>query len=98
MNENFHIQMEAKNPERKNFRSYCIDARKDLFGRWVIEISYGRIGARGRKVTYSSDDEQAAKRIIRHCLKRRSTAPRRIGVPYQIRELCDPKEWAGVRL
>ncbi|MEO8048714.1 MAG: hypothetical protein ABI684_15620 [Nitrospirota bacterium] len=29
--------------------------------------------------------------IIRHWLQRRATAPKRVGVPYQIRDLCDPE-------
>ena len=98
MNEKFHIKLEAKNPEKGNFRSYAIDAGPDLFGHWEIEVSYGRIGRRGRSVTYSAPDDVAAATIIRQCLKKRSSAPKRIGVPYKVRELCDPKEWAGMKL
>lgn len=98
MGEKFHIKLEAKNPEKGHLRAYCIDAGQDLFGQWSIEVTYGRIGRRGRSVTYSAMDDAGAAAIIRHCLQRRATAPKRIGVPYQIRELCDPKEWADVRL
>lgn len=42
--------------------------------------------------------EKAGWSIVRNLLYRRASAPKRIGVPYQIRELCDPKEWAGVRI
>lgn len=94
----FHIKLEAKNPEKGNFRSYAIDAGQDLFGHWAIEVSYGRIGRKGRSVTYSAPDDGAAATIIRQCLKKRASAPKRIGVPYKVRELCDPKEWAGVNL
>lgn len=98
MKDEFHIKLEAKNPGKGHLRAYRIDAGQDLFGQWNIEVSYGRIGHRGRSLTYSAPDDAAAAAIIRHCLQRRATAPKRIGVPYQIRELCDPKEWAGVRL
>lgn len=98
MDKKFHIKLEAKNPEKGNFRAYEIDAGPDLFGQWQIEVTYGRIGRRGRSVTYSAPDDAGASAIIRHCLQRRASAPRRIGVSYQIRELCDPKEWAGVKL
>ena len=98
MNENFHIKLEAKNPDKGNFRAYEIDAGPDLLGQWQIEVRYGRIGRRGRSVTYSAADDAGAAAIIRHCLHRRVTAPKRIGVPYQIRELCDPKEWVAVRI
>ncbi len=98
MDEKFHIKLEAKNPEKGNFRSYTIDAGPDLFGHWEIEVTYGRIGCTGRSVTYSAPDDVAAATIIRQCLQRRSSAPKRIGVPYKVRELCDPKEWAEVKL
>ena len=98
MDEHFHIKLEAKNPEKGNFRSYAIDAGQDLFGHWEIEVRYGRIGQRGRSVTYSAPDDGAAAAIIRQCLQRRSSAPKRIGVPYTVRELSDPKEWSGVKL
>lgn len=42
--------------------------------------------------------EKADWSIVRNCLHRRARAPKRISVPYQIREQCDPKEWAWVRL
>lgn len=79
-------------------RSYRIDANQDLFGQWNIEVTYGRIGRRGRSVTYAAADDAVAAGIIRQCLQRRVSAPKRIGVPYRVRELVDPKEWAGVRL
>lgn len=98
VNETFRIRLEAKNPEKGHLRAYRIDAGPDLFGRWCIEVTYGRIGRRGRSVTYSAADDAAAAAIVRSCLHRRASAPKRIGVPYQIRELVDPKEWAGVRV
>lgn len=98
MKEQFHIRLEARNPKKGHLRAYRIDADQDLFGQWSIEVSYGRIGRRGRSVTYSAADDAAAAAIIRRCLHRRATAPKRIGVPYQIRELCDPKDWACVQI
>jgi hypothetical protein len=98
MNGTFHIKLEARNPEKGYLRAYSFDTGQDLFGRWTVEVTYGRIGRRGRSITYSAADDGAAAAIVRHCLQRRSTAPKRIGVPYQIRELNDPKEWAGVSL
>jgi hypothetical protein len=94
----FHIRLEARNPEKGHLRSYSIAAGQDLFGGWNIEVTYGRIGRRGRSVRYAAADDITAANIVRHCLQRRSTAPKRIGVPYQIRELYDPKEWASVSL
>jgi hypothetical protein len=48
---------------------------------------------RGHTVRYVAADEAQARKIVRHCLQRRATAPRRIGVPYQLRELHDPGRW-----
>lgn len=98
MEEMFHIKLEARNPEKGHLRSYSIQAGQNLFGQWNIEVSYGRIGRRGRSVTYSAADDAGAAAIVRNCLHRRASAPKRIGVPYQIRELCDPNEWARVQI
>ncbi|MBS0155180.1 MAG: WGR domain-containing protein [Nitrospira sp.] len=89
--ENFHIKLEARNPEKGHFRAYSIDAGQDMFGHWNIEVHFGRIGRRGRSVTYSAADDAAAAAIIQHCLRRRVTAPKRIGVHYSVRELIDPR-------
>ena len=80
-------------PATRRFRAYRIDAGTDLLGDWLVDVTYGRIGSRGRTVRYVADDEAAARKIIRHCLQRRATAPKRIGVPYQVRELADPGRW-----
>lgn len=97
-NETFHIRLEAKNPDKGNFRAYEIDAGPDLLGQWQIEVRYGRIGRRGRSVTYSAADDAGAAAIIRHCLHRRATAPKRIGVPYRVCELNDPAAWVGLNV
>ena len=65
-------------------------------GQWNFEVTYGRIGRRGRSVTYSAPDDAAAAAIVRHFLQRWATAPKRIGVPYSIRELRDPHGWSAV--
>ena len=72
-----------------------MEAGTDLFGNWLVEISYGRIGAVGRSRSYVVRDEAQARRLVRRILKRRTTAPRRIGVAYRIIELIDPAGWVG---
>jgi hypothetical protein len=37
-------------------------------------------------------DEEEARLLARRILRRRASAPRRIGVPYRIRELIDPAQ------
>ena len=44
----FRITLEARNPARGCLRHYRVEAGTDLFGVWVVEISYGRIGTVGR--------------------------------------------------
>jgi predicted DNA-binding WGR domain protein len=90
------ITLEARNPARRCSRHYRVEAETDLFGSWVVEISYGRIGTAGRSRCFVVRDEGEARHLARSILKRRATAPRRIGVAYRICELIDPAGWAGV--
>jgi hypothetical protein len=91
--ESFSVRLEACDPEQGRFRAYHIEAGTDLLGDWLVDVTYGRIGTRGRTVRYVATDEPGARKIVRHCLQRRATAPRRIGVGYQVRELSDPGRW-----
>ena len=91
----FRITLEARNPARRCSRQYRVEAGTDLFGVWVVEISYGRIGTAGRSRSYVVRDEGEARHLAQSILKRRATAPRRIGVAYRVRELIDPEGWAG---
>ena len=56
---------------------------RDLFGVWLVEVKFGRIGARGRTLHFTVDDEQAARRMVRERLQRRARALGRIGVAYR---------------
>jgi hypothetical protein len=91
--EEFRIRLEARDPAKGRFRAYRIDAGPDLFGAWLVDVTYGRIGARGHTVRHVAADEAAARTIIRHSLQRRASAPRRIGVGYRVCELDDPDQW-----
>jgi hypothetical protein len=84
---------EACDPARGRFRAYRIDAGTDLFGDWLVDVTCGRIGSRGRTVRYVAASEAEARKIVRQCLQRRTTAPKRIGVGYQLRNLDDPARW-----
>ena len=44
----FRITLEARNPARRCWRQYRVEAGTDLFGVWVVVISYGRTGTTGR--------------------------------------------------
>jgi|SRR5208337_1344301 hypothetical protein len=91
MMDSFHAELEARNAALGRFRAYWLDAGTDLLGDWLVEVTYGRIGARGRRIRYVAGDE--ARKVVRHCLQRRATARRRIGVSYRLRELADPAGW-----
>lgn len=91
----FRVTLEARNPARGCWRHYRVEAGSDLFGTWVVVVSYGRIGTAGRSRSFVVRDEAQACRLIQSILKRRATAPHRIGVAYRIIELIDPEGWAG---
>jgi hypothetical protein len=63
-----------------------------------VDVSYGRIGSPGRRIRHVAQDEAQARRIVRRCLQRRATAPKRIGVAYQLRDLDDPGQWSAAAL
>jgi predicted DNA-binding WGR domain protein len=92
------IRLEARAPERRCFRAYEIAAGQDLFGFWMVEMAYGRIGTRGRTKTRSFSSHGDAVRRIQACLQRRATAPRRIGVPYRLRGVRHDECWCAAGL
>lgn len=91
-----HIRLEARSPARRCFRAYEIATSVNLFGAWLVEMSYGRIGASGRTKTRSFPLAEQARVQVVACLRKRASAPRRIGVSYRVRsadwreEWCDP--------
>jgi predicted DNA-binding WGR domain protein len=92
----FTTALEARDPALGRFRSYRIQAGTDLFGDWLVEVTYGRIGSPGRTIRHVAPDEAGAQKIVRQCLQRRGTARRRLGVGYQLRELSDQAGWLGI--
>lgn len=91
--ERFRVRLEACDPERGRFRAYRIAAGTDLFGVWTVETTFGRTGTAGRTIREAVPDEAAARKLVRQHLRRRGTAPKRIGVAYQLRELDGPEDW-----
>ena len=78
--------LRAIDPTRNIARAYVIEASRDLFGWIVVERRWGRIGRAGRGERRAFPTESAAEVHIRSLLARRATAPRRIGVAYEIVE------------
>lgn len=81
--------LEARDPTHNVHRAYSIAYGQDLFGNWVVETTYGRIGSKGRTIVTVVNNEDEALKHVQKALKRRQSAPKRIGVAYQIRTLGD---------
>jgi hypothetical protein len=89
----FSALLEARDPALGRFRWYRLEAGPDLFGTWMVQVTYGRIGTPGRQVRYVAADQAEARKLVHHSLRRRATAKKRIGVSYRFRELVDPWQW-----
>lgn len=76
------LHLRAINPMRNVAREYVLDAQPDLFGHWIVELHWGRIGTRGQCRTLSFEHTDAASLFVRHTLARRRGAHRRIGAAY----------------
>jgi len=92
----FSATLEARDPALGRFRAYHLEAGTDLLGDWLVDIVYGRIGARGRRIRYAVSNESEARKLVRESLRRRASAKKRIGVPYRFCELRDPAQWFPV--
>ncbi len=94
----FTALLEARDPALGRFRAYLLEAGTDLFGAWLVDVTYGRIGTRGRRIRYVVQNENEARKLVRENLRRRATAERRIGVAYEFRQFVDPYQWLPVML
>ena len=93
MNTAFSTLLHACDPARNHWRSYRVEAGRDLLGDWLVEVTFGRIGPGGRTVRYVAADEAGARKTTLACLRRRASAPRRIGVAYRELSRFDPAGW-----
>lgn len=61
------IYLERHNPDDNLHRYYCINLRQDLFGAWVMERNWGRVGShRGQSLSLSfSSKDEAQKELMR---------------------------------
>jgi predicted DNA-binding WGR domain protein len=68
--DSMYVSLEARSPAHRCHRAYEIAVSQDLFGAWLVQMSYGRIGTRGRtKVrSFPTDIEVAAQ--VRTCLRK----------------------------
>ena len=42
------IRLEARSAAHRCYRAYAIEVATDLFGAWLVDMSYGWIGTTGR--------------------------------------------------
>ncbi|WP_158932646.1 WGR domain-containing protein [Acidisphaera sp. S103] len=87
------IKLEARSPAHRCHRAYEIAVSPDLFGAWLVEMSYGRIGTFGRVKARSFSTADGAAAEVKACLRKRSSAPRRIGVAYRLRSAAQHGDW-----
>ena len=58
-----------------------------------MEMSYGRIGTFGRVKARSFSTAEAATAEVKACLRKRASAPRRIGVAYRLKSAAQHGDW-----
>lgn len=80
----FSMVLHAKNPQKNVARAYTLHVGLNLFGEVEVVTIYGRIGARGRSKTYPCASQEEAWERVKAILKRRLSAPKRIGVHYHV--------------
>lgn len=79
------LSLAAVHPSRNIRREYLVERQQDLFDWHQVSWSWGRIGHRPCSRVRSFDNETEAIAFVRTLLRRRSTAPKRIGVAYRVR-------------
>jgi len=87
------IKLEARSSAHRCHRAYEVAVSTDLFGAWLVEMSYGRIGALGRTKARSFPSADGAAAEVKACLRKRASAPRRIGVAYRVRSAKQNGDW-----
>lgn len=81
------VVLEAHHAERNHHRRYRVTVGRDLLDDWTVEITYGRTGQGGRSIRYAGPDPGPMQDVLRDRLRRRLSAPRRIGCPYRLAAL-----------
>jgi predicted DNA-binding WGR domain protein len=78
------LAFEAHSVEKNHHRHYAVTLGRDLLNHWTVAIRYGRTGQAGQERRYAAPEPEAIRVIIRDRLRRRLSAPRRIGCPYRL--------------
>jgi predicted DNA-binding WGR domain protein len=83
----FSIRLSADHQELNVRRSYLIEAGEDLFGSWIVEINYGRIGCKGRNKKFLMESEEDAKTEVKRRLRKRERLVKKLGVGYAVKSI-----------
>ncbi len=70
----FATYLEAREPSKNIFRFYSIEVSRDLFGMWLVDVRYGRIGSNGTVKRHSCNDLQTVQSIVAAKLEKRNSA------------------------
>jgi hypothetical protein len=92
----FAIELQAVSPQAQHRRAYEIHVDQDLFSQLVVAIDFGVIGTHGQRRVHLVTDIAEAQAVVRRALRRRLSAPRRIGVPYRVIACHDPRCWLAM--
>jgi predicted DNA-binding WGR domain protein len=84
------ICIEAHHAEKNHHRRYQVTLGRDLLDDWTVSIRYGRTGQAGRELRYAAREPDAIRAVIRDRLRRRLSAPRRLGCPYRLTAFSAP--------
>jgi hypothetical protein len=98
----FALILHAQTPDGHHRRAWELHMVRDLLGDLVIEVLFGRIEAEGcNRLRMPVRDEGEARDVVRQLVRRRMSAPLRIGAPYRVIACRDPDGWlerAGIKV
>ena len=83
----FSLRLEADSDTFNRHRIYQLDVERDLLGDVLVVITHGRKGQPLHEKSVWVTDLSAAHALVRSKLRRRASAPRRIGCSYRVTEL-----------
>jgi predicted DNA-binding WGR domain protein len=81
-----YVTLRAENLERNVNRLWTCSIERDLFGLWIVSVSFGRAGTAGRTIKRMVPDDAAADRFLAGALARRRGAEKRCGAAYRVIE------------
>lgn len=82
-----NVAFEAHHAEKNHHRRYEITIGRDLLDDWTVSIRYGRTGTGGHVLCYAGNDTAKLQAIVKDRLRRRLSAPNRIGCSYKMKEV-----------